>query len=319
MDMTHRPLGSSGLMVSAVGIGCNAFSRRVDQDGVGEILDAAQDVGVTLLDTADAYGVEPGASEEMLGRALQGRRDDFVVATKFGMDMRGANGADHGVRGSRRYVRRAVEGSLRRLQTDHIDLYQLHVPDSVTPIAETLGALTELVREGKVRYVGCSNFAGWQIADAAWTSRSAGLESFVSAQNRYSLLDRDLEQEVVPACERFGLGVLPFFPLEYGLLTGKYRRGEGAPAGSRADARPQPRRLAGERRLGPDRGARAVRRRTADLSILDVAVAGLAAQPAVASVISGATRGEQVRTNAAALRWEPTDDDLDELDRIAGD
>jgi len=318
MDMTHRPLGSSGLMVSAVGIGCNAFSRRVDQDGVGEILDAAQDVGVTLLDTADAYGVEPGASEEMLGRALQGRRDDFVVATKFGMDMRGANGADHGVRGSRRYVRRALEGSLRRLQTDHLDLYQLHVPDSVTPIAETLGALTELVREGKVRYVGCSNFAGWQIADAAWTSRSAGLESFVSAQNRYSLLDRDLEQEVVPACERFGLGVLPFFPLEYGLLTGKYRRGEGAPAGSRAELDPS--RAGWLANADWDR-IEAIEQYAAhrDLSILDVAVAGLAAQPAVASVISGATRGEQVRTNAAALRWEPTDDDLDELDRIAGD
>ena len=191
------PLGDSGLMVSAVGIGCNAFSRRVDLDGVRAILDAARDVGVTLLDTADIYGDPRGASEELLGEALRGRRDEFVLATKFGMDMHGANGADHGVRGSRRYVRRAVEASLRRLRTDHIDLYQLHQPDDVTPIEETLSVLTDLVHEGKVRYLGCSNFAGWQVADAEWTARSAGLERFVSVQNRYSLLDRSVEDEVV--------------------------------------------------------------------------------------------------------------------------
>ena len=315
MEMTYRPLGASGLMVSAVGIGCNAFSRRVDASGVSEILDAAEDVGVTLLDTADAYGIEPGASEDMLGKALEGRRDDFVVATKFGMDVRGLNGADHGARGSRRYIRRAVEGSLSRLRTDHIDLYQLHVPDPLTPVEETLGALTELVHEGKVRYIGCSNFAGWQIADAAWIAETKHLEHFVSAQNRYSLLDRRLEQEVVPACERFGLGVLPFFPLEYGLLTGKYRRGEGAPEGSRAA-------------LDPDRAgwlasadwdrieALEAYARDRDLSILDVAIAGLAAKPTVSSVISGATRGEQVRANAAAMRWQPTAQDLEELDAI---
>lgn len=313
MDMTYRPLGSSGLMVSAVGIGCNAFSRRVDQDGVGEILDAAQDTGVTLLDTADVYGVQPGASEELLGHALQGRREEFVVATKFGADMQGANGPDQGVRGSRRYVRRAVEASLRRLRTDHIDLYQLHVPDAVTPIGETLSALTELVREGKIRYIGSSNFTGWQIADAAWTSQTKGLESFVSAQNRYSLLDRGLEREVVPACERFGLGVLPFFPLEYGLLTGKYRRGEGAPDGSRAAL--DPTRSQWLDKADWDR-IEAVEAYAAerDLSVLDVAVAGLAAQPAVSSVISGATRGDQVRTNAAALGWQPTPEDLTALD-----
>ncbi len=313
MDMTYRPLGSSGLMVSAVGIGCNAFSRRVDQDGVGEILDAAQDTGVTLLDTADVYGVQPGASEELLGHALKGRRDDFVVATKFGADMQGTNGPDHGVRGSRRYVRRAVEASLRRLQTDYIDLYQLHVPDAVTPVGETLSALTELVREGKVRYIGSSNFTGWQIADAAWTSQTKGLESFVSAQNRYSLLDRGLGREVVPACERFGLGVLPFFPLEYGLLTGKYRRGQGAPDGSRAAL--DPTRAQWLEKADWDR-IEAVEAYAAarDLTVLDVAIAGLAAQPAVSSVISGATRGDQVRTNAAALGWQPTPEDLAALD-----
>ena len=315
MDMTYRPLGRSGLMVSAVGIGCNAFSGRVDQAGVGAILDAAQETGVTLLDTADIYGGKPGGSEELLGHALKGRREEFVVATKFGAPMHGANGADHGVRGSRRYIRRAVEASLRRLQTDHVDLYQIHTPDPVTPIAETLGALTELVAEGKVRYVGCSNFTGWQIADAAWTAETRGLEHFVSAQNRYSLLDRDLEREVVPASVRFGLGVLPFFPLEYGLLTGKYRRGQGAPEGSRAA-------------LVPDRSQWLVDadwdriealEQYADargLSILEVAVAGLAAQPGVSSVISGATSGDQVRTNAAALRWEPTAEDLVELDTL---
>jgi aryl-alcohol dehydrogenase-like predicted oxidoreductase len=315
MDMTYRPLGRSGLMVSAVGVGCNGFGRRVDQDGVGEILDSAQEVGVTLLDTADIYGTEPGGSEEMLGRALEGRRDEFVVATKFGMDMQGANGEDHGARGSRRYVRRAVEASLRRLQTDHIDLYQLHRPDDVTPIAETLGALTELVHEGKVRYIGCSNFDGWQVADADWTSATKDLERFVSVQNRYSLLDRDIEREVVPACERFGLGVLPFFPLEYGLLTGKYSRGEAAPTGSRAavDAG----RAGWLAKADWDRiEALAAYAEERSLSILDVAIAGLAAQPTVSSVISGATRGEQVRTNAAALRWEPTDEDLDALDSI---
>jgi aryl-alcohol dehydrogenase-like predicted oxidoreductase len=313
--MTYRPLGDSGLMVSAVGIGCNAFGRRVDLAGVREILDAARDTGVTLLDTADIYGAPPGASEELLGEALAGQRDEFVLATKFGMDMQGANGNDFGARASRRYVRRAVEASLRRLQTDHIDLYQLHQPDGVTPIEETLSALTELVREGKVRYVGCSNFDGWQVADAAWTARTAGLEGFVSVQNRYSLLDRTVEAEVTPACEAFGLGVLPFFPLEYGLLTGKYRRGEGAPEGSRAALDPSRAqwleaadwdRIEAVEKYAEARG----------LAVLDVAIAGLAAQPAVASVISGATSGSQVRTNAAALRWVPTPDDLVELDEI---
>ena len=313
--MTYRPLGTSGLMVSAVGIGCNAFSRRVDADGVAEILDAAQDVGVTLLDTADIYGVEPGASETLMGEALHGRREEFVLATKFGMDMQGANGADHGVRGSRRYVRRAVEASLRRLQTDHIDLYQLHAFDAVTPIEETLTALNELVDEGKVRYIGCSNFDGWQVADAAWTARTAGLIPFISVQNRYSLLDRTVEAEVVPAAAKFGLGLLPFFPLEYGLLTGKYTRGAEAPAGTRAALDPSRSQWLIDadwdriEALGAYAKARG-------LDLLDVAIAGLAAKPTVGSVISGATSGDQVRRNAATLAWQPTTDDLAELGRI---
>ncbi|GAA5142776.1 aldo/keto reductase [Nocardioides marinquilinus] len=315
-DMDYRPLGDSGLMVSAVGIGCNAFSRRVDLDGVRDVLDAATDVGVTLLDTADIYGDPPGASEELIGQVLAAdpsRRDDFVIATKFGMDMRGAYGDDHGVRGSRRYVRRAVEESLRRLGVDHIDLYQLHQPDDTTPIEETLSVLTDLVHEGKVGYLGCSNFAGWQVADAEWTARSGGLERFVSVQNRYSLLDREIEHEVVPACEEYGLGVLPFFPLEYGLLTGKYRRGQTAPEGTRAASGPAPwLEDADWDRIEAFEGFA----RERDLEPIDVAIAGLAAQPAVASVIAGATSGEQVRRNAATLRWRPTEADLVALDEI---
>jgi len=310
--MSYRPLGDSGLMVSVVGIGCNAFGRRVGLDGVRDVIDAAQDVGVTLLDTADVYG-GGGVSEELIGEALRGRRDEFVVATKFGMDMGGLNGDDHGVRGSRAYVRRAVEASLRRLRSDHIDLYQLHEPDGTTPIEETLSALTDLVREGKVRYVGCSNFEGWRIADADWTARTSGFERFVSVQNRYSLLHRDLEEEVGPAAERFGLGVLPYFPLEYGLLTGKYRRGEEAPAGSRATSGP----ATWLEQADWDRiEALTWFAEARDLTLLDVAIAGLAAQPAVASVIAGATRGDQVRANAAALRWEPGEADLAALDEI---
>ncbi|WP_222847609.1 aldo/keto reductase [Nocardioides dongxiaopingii] len=312
-DMDYRPLGDSGLMVSAVGLGCNAFGRRVDLDGVRGILDAATDVGVTLLDTADIYGDAPGRSEELLGQALDGRRDDFVLATKFGMDMRGALGEDHGVRASRRYVRRAVEASLRRLRTDHIDLYQLHTPDATTPVEETLSVLTDLVREGAIGYLGCSNFAGWQVADADWTARSAGLERFVSVQNRYSLLDRTVEDEVTPACEQHGLGILPFFPLEYGLLTGKYRRGQAAPSGSRAAAGAAPwLEEADWDRIEAVEAYAAAR----DLEPIDVAIAGLAAQPAVASVIAGVSSGDQVRRNAATLAWEPTEADLVELDEI---
>ncbi|SCL40814.1 Predicted oxidoreductase [Micromonospora pallida] len=307
--MTYRRLGDSGLVVSVVGVGCNNFGRKLDQAGTRAVVDAAIDAGITLFDTADIYGEPKGASEEVLGAALKGRRDDVVLATKFGMDMQGLNGPDHDARGARRYVVRAVEASLRRLGTDHIDLYQLHEPDPGTPIEETLAALDDLVRAGKVRYLGNSNFAGWQIADADWTARTAGTHRFVSAQNRYSLLEREVETEVVPACERFGLGLLPFFPLADGLLTGKYRRGEQPPSGSR---------LAGS-------GRYAQRLATADwdtieaigayadqrgLTLLQVAIGGLAAQPAVTSVIAGATTPEQVRANAAAGAWQPDADDL---------
>jgi aryl-alcohol dehydrogenase-like predicted oxidoreductase len=311
--MRYRPLGASGLMVSVVGLGGNNFGRRIDLEGTRAVIDAALDVGINLVDTADIYGSRPGESETLLGQVLEGRRDEVVLATKFGMDMRGANGDDHGARGSRRYVRRAVEASLRRLRTEHVDLYQYHVPDGITPVEETLATLDDLVREGKVRYVGSSNFEAWQVADADWSARTRGVARFVSAQNHYNLLARDAEAELVPACERFGVGVLPYFPLASGLLTGKYRRGEPAPEGSRLRERPE--QLTDERfdvvealeKYAADRG----------LTVLDVAIGGLAAQPAVASVIAGATKPEQVRANATAGEWIPSEDDLRSLDLVA--
>jgi aryl-alcohol dehydrogenase-like predicted oxidoreductase len=231
----YRTLGDSGLMVSVVGLGGNNFGTRLDLDATRAVVGAALDAGVTLIDTADVYG----RSEEVLGEALQGRRDEVVIATKFGSDLDGALGPDWGARASRRYVRRAVESSLRRLRTDYIDLYQLHWPDHVTPMEETVAALGELVAEGKVRYVGSCNLAAWQVADADWIARTSGLPRFISAQNQSSLLERDVEAELAPACERFGLGILPYFPLASGLLTGKYRRGEGAPPGTRLAQRPE--------------------------------------------------------------------------------
>jgi len=307
--MTYRPLGNSGLMVSSIGLGTNAFGSRIDAGRTRAVVDAAIDAGITLFDTSDTYGV--GASEELLGRSLGSRRDDVVVATKFGMDMGGANGPDWGARASRRYVRKAVEASLRRLGTSYIDLYQLHQPDLVTPIEETLEALTELVQEGKVRYIGCSNFAAWEVVDAHWTATSAGLRPFVSAQNEYSLYNRAAEEELIPALEQLGMSLIAYFPLAYGLLTGKYRRGEKAPEGTRLAAENQAHRLAGAdwdriealHAFADERG----------ISILDVAVGGLAAQPTVGSVIAGVTRPEQVEANVRAGLWQPAEEDLDAL------
>jgi aryl-alcohol dehydrogenase-like predicted oxidoreductase len=308
--MTYRQLGDSGLTVSTVGLGCNNFGRRLDQDATTSVVKAALDAGVTLFDTADIYGL--GSSEELLGKALGSERENVVVATKFGMDMQGANGPDWGVRGSRRYIRTAVEASLRRLGTDWIDLYQLHRPDPRTPIGETLAALDELVREGKVRYLGSSNFTGWQVVDADWTARGAGTERFVSAQNEYSLLERDVEDELVPACEHVGVGLLPFFPLASGLLTGKYRRGESAPDGTRLSTMAD--RLADADWDTVERLERYAAER--GLRLLDVAIGGLAAQPAVGSVIAGATSPAQVRDNVAAGSWQPSAEDLAALDEV---
>lgn len=311
--MRYRQLGRSGLTVSAVGLGCNNLGRVLDVAAARKVVDAALDEGITLFDEADIYGGHPGESEEILGEVLEGRRDEVVLATKFGMDMKGVNGPDWGVRGSRRYVRLAVEASLRRLRTDHIDLYQYHTPDGVTPVEETLAALDELVAEGKVRYVGSSNFAAWQVAQADHLARETGATRFVSAQNEYSLLDRRAGTGLTDACEAYGVGILPFFPLANGLLTGKYSKGVEPASGTR---------LGDRKRDVYDRAPWDVLdrllayARERDVTLLDVAIGGLASQRAVASVIAGATSADQVRGNARAGGWEPSEEDLDVLDDI---
>ena len=311
--MEFRRLGTSGLVVSVVGLGTNNLGMKLDDEQSREVVHAALDEGITLFDTSDSYG----GSEERLGRLLEGRRDDVVLATKFGSDVRprgNSNGEDWGARGSRRYVRRAVEASLRRLRTDWIDLYQLHRPDPATPIEETLSALDDLVHAGKVRYVGSSNFTGWQVADAEWVARTRGFERFVSAQNEYNWLQRDVEDDLVPALEQYGIGLLPFFPLASGLLTGKYRRGQPPPSGSRIQAW-------GRESLLTDatfdvlEGLEAYAA-SRSVGLLDVAIGGLAAQPAVASVIAGATSAAQVVANVAAGNWQPSLQDLAELDEL---
>jgi aryl-alcohol dehydrogenase-like predicted oxidoreductase len=310
--MRYRPLGDSGLMVSVTGLGCNNFGRRLDLDGTRAVVDAALDAGITLLDTAEMYG-GAGRSEELLGEVLAGRRDQVVLATKFGhQDVDMGYGPAAGAKGSRAYIRRAVERSLRRLRTDYLDLYQIHTPDPVTPVAETLAALTELVAEGKVRYLGNSNFTGWQIADAAHVARATGAVPFVSAQNHWSLLERGAEAEVVPAARHFGLGVLPYFPLANGLLTGKVRKGQAPPQGSRLAGRPgyltdsKLDRVEALITWAAERG----------ITILEVAIGALAAQPGCASVIAGAMSPEQVKANIGAGEWIPSATDLAELDRI---
>ena len=310
--MRYRPLGDSGLMVSVTGLGCNNFGRRLDLEATRAVVNAALDSGITLLDTSDTYG-GGGGSEELLGEVLAGRRDEVVLATKFGhQDFDMGYGPAAGAKGGRGYIRRAVERSLRRLRTDYLDLYQIHTPDPVTPVAETLAALGELVAEGKVRYLGHSNFTGWQIADAAHVARAAGLVPFVSAQNHWSLLERGAEAEVVPAARHFGLGVLPYFPLANGLLTGKVRKGQAPPPGSRLAGRPGYLTESKLDRVEALIAWAAGRGRT----VLEVAVGALAAQPGCASVIAGATSPEQVKANAAAADWTPSPGDLAELDQI---
>ncbi|MGH3512583.1 MAG: aldo/keto reductase [Pseudonocardiaceae bacterium] len=302
--MRYRQLGESGLTVSVIGLGGNNFGGRIGLKETRSVVDAALDCGVTLVDTADIYGSK-GGSEELLGQVLAGRREHVVLATKFGMDM----GDGTVARGSRTYIRRAVEESLRRLQTDYIDLYQYHVPDGVTPLEETLATLDELITDGKVRYIGSSNFAGWQIADADWIARTQHQARFVSAQNHYNLLQRDAEQEIIPSCVNRGVGVLPYFPLANGLLTGKYSRGQAPPRGTRLTGRESELtddvfdKLEALQRFGAEHGR----------SLLEVGIAGLAAMPAIASVIAGATKPEQARANAAAGEWELSSDELGTL------
>jgi aryl-alcohol dehydrogenase-like predicted oxidoreductase len=311
-EIEYRSLGRSGLRVSTVGIGCNNFGRpktaTATQEGTNAVVSAAIDAGITLFDTADIYGGTRGLSETLMGNALQGRRHEIVLASKFGMDMAGVNGPDWGARGSRRYIRLAVEGSLTRLQTDWIDLYQLHEPDPHTPMEETLAALDELITEGKVRYIGHSNLAGWQIAEAEYLAQLAGHPKFISAQNEYSLLARGVEAEVLPAVNAFGLGFLPFFPLFNGLFTGKYTRGGGGPADGRLTA------------IRPEALARvswdAMEKYQAfcderGISMLEATFGWFLAQPGLSSVIAGATKPEQIEQNVAAgAAWHPTPEDI---------
>jgi len=309
--MAARPLGDSGIQVTVAGLGCNNFGMRLDAAASARVVHAALDLGVNLFDTADVYGM--GESERHLAAALKGRRDQAVVLTKFGSPADPEHPEHRGA--SPEHVRRAVEASLRRLEMDHIDVYMLHRPDPNTPIEATLEALQRLVDEGKVRAIASSNLAGWQIADADWTSRDRGLVRFVAAESQYSLLDRAVEREVLPACRRFENAFLPYFPLGSGLLTGKYRRGEPPPEGSRLARSPRGAQVLVDRNFDVVEAleAFAAERGT---TVLAVALGWLAAQSEVTSVIAGATSPEQVAANVAATAWTPGEDDLAELDRI---
>ena len=308
--MEYRSLGRSGLEVSVVGLGCNNFGRRMDPDQTREVVQQSIDVGITLFDTADIYGGD-GASEEFLGRALEGKRQDVVIATKFAGPM-GEGPMRSGA--SRHYIMNAAEDSLRRLGTDYIDLYQVHFPDRKTPLEETMRALDDLVSSGKVRYIGHSNFAGWQVAASHFIAQAGHYAPFISAQNQYSLLDRRVEQEVVPACNEYGLGILPFFPLASGFLTGKYRRGQDAPEGTRLAGPMGSRTLTDDNFDTLEALEQFVQAR--GHTMIELAIGWLASQPNVSSVISGATKIEQVEQNATAADWTLDAEELAEVDSI---
>jgi aryl-alcohol dehydrogenase-like predicted oxidoreductase len=302
--MRQNPLGRSDLTVSAAGLGCNNFGRRLDLAGTRAVIDAALGHGIDFLDTADIYGGD-GASERLIGEVLDGRRDRVVLATKFGMALSSDTGEP---RGSRAYARRAVEGSLERLRTDRIDLFYYHEPDGVTPLAETLGALAELADEGKIRAFGVSNLDAAQLREAA----AFGDPRLAALQNEYNLIERTAERELLPLCREHGIGFVPYFPLANGLLTGKFRRGEEPPAGTRLATRRERLtdaafdRVEALQAFASDRGR----------SLLELAIAGLASQPGVASVIAGAMSPEQIAANAAAAEWELGCDDLEALARL---
>lgn len=313
--METRALGKSGLQVSVVGLGCMNFGMMNDQAQATAIVNRSIELGVNFFDTADIYG-NRGTSEEYLGKALGSRRRDVIVASKFAASMSTEHAWMQG--GSRRWIMQAVEGSLRRLGSDYLDLYQMHRPDPDVPIEETLRALDDLVVQGKVRYIGCSNYAAWQIADAAWTSREHQFNAFISAQNRYSVLSRDLEKEVVPAVNQFGLGILPYFPLESGLLSGKYRPGQDFPADSRlakwgaraATAFSSPDKLEKVASLFQlcDRFGH---------SMLQLAMGWLAGKPYISSVIAGVTTVPQLEQNVTAAAWRGSVEELAEIDKIS--
>ncbi|MEE8333322.1 MAG: aldo/keto reductase [Alphaproteobacteria bacterium] len=305
MRMKTIGAGDAAISIPAVGLGCNAFGRRIDAAATGRVVHAAIDAGITFFDTAEGYG--NGQSEDFIGRALGARRGQVVIATKFGWGLEHVPGKGTG---SRENIRIAVEGSLKRLRTDVIDLYQIHKPDPKTPIGETLAAMDALVTEGKVRLIGCSNFSTAQLDEAMRVARDAGISSFVTAQNRWSVLNRGIEDDLAPACASHGVGILPYYPLERGLLTGKYRRGEAAPEGAR---------LGGAETGSADFDTIEALERFAisrGHDLLTLAVSWLASKDVVASVISGASRPEQLAVNAAAGNWELTPDDYAEIDRI---
>lgn len=312
--MKQRALGQSGLLVSEVGLGCNNFGGMIpgmDLDRARAVIDAAIDSGITFFDTADSYGTD-GGSETVLGAVLGHRRKDIVLATKFASPMNRDRSSRYD--GSRRYIMQAVEASLTRLKTDHIDLYQYHFPDPDTPREETLRALDDLVRQGKVRYIGCSNLPAWHLVDAAWISDVKGLPAFLSTQAEYNLLARDAERALFPALEHLGMSLLPYFPLASGILSGKYRKGMDLPTGTRLDL-PYFKGGLTEERL--DRIEQLIAfAETRGHTLLELAFSWLLAQPLVASVIAGATRPEQVRANAAAPDWTLSADDLAEIDAL---
>jgi len=309
--MEYRNVGRSGLQVSVAGLGCNNFGMRIDKEQTAAVVHRGLELGVTLFDTADIYGAT--RSEEFLGAALGDRRKNVVVATKF-VGPVGEGPLNRGA--SRRHVFDAVENSLRRLATDWIDLYQIHFPDVTTPIEETLRTLDDLVRQGKVRYIGCSNFAAWQMVEAQWTARTEHFVPLISAQSEYNLLNRRIERELVPACQQFGLGILPYFPLASGFLSGKYRPGEKPPEGTRLAAwGPRGEEVLSERNfaiLGGLEQFVGARGKT----VLDVAIGWLASHPYVPSVIAGATKPEQVEENVKAAEWRLTPEEMSEIDGI---
>ncbi len=313
--MEYRNLGRSGLQVSVVGLGCNNFGRRCDLDATKQVVDKAIDLGITLFDTANIYG-PGGLSEEYLGQALGSRRQDVIVATKFAGPM-GEGPMRSG--GSRKHIVDACEASLRRLGTDCIDLYQVHFPDTTTPIEETMRALDDLVRAGKVRYLGHSNFSGWQTAECHYVAKAEHLAPFISAQNQYSLLDRAVERELAPACQKFGLGILPYFPLASGFLTGKYRRDQPPPEGARL-SNPAMQGMAS--RILNDRNWDKLEKleefaQSHGKTMVDLAIGWLASKPYVGSVIAGATKPEQVDSNVTAGDWKLTPEEMAAVDAIA--
>jgi len=310
--LEHKNLGNSGLRVSVVGLGCNNFGRRCDQAATTAVVEKALDSGVTLFDTADVYG-PGGLSEEFLGVALKGKRRDAIIATKF-MGPMGEGTLWSGA--SRRYIFDAIDASLKRLDTEYVDLYQIHFPDVNTPIAETMRALDDVVRSGRARYVGCSNFAGWQVVEAQWVARSGHLSEFVSAQNQYNLLDRRIERELVPAASAYGMGVLPYFPLASGFLTGKYKQGEAPPEGTRlAAGGGMADRVLNEGNFETLQKLESFAE-SAGHTMLELAIGWLASQPHVSSVISGATKPEQVEQNVAAGEWKLNAEEMAKVNEI---